>query len=216
MDTALARRQRRSTWILGGILLIVPALIDIILRTSLGAAVGWGSRLIFLLAVIIFTVGIGPAGSVTARRPLGTVSALVFGALLAAGGLLPLLPALARPASGDVQAMVAAATTVALSSLAIVLVALVFGVIAAVQIARAGVVPAPWRWAPLWALGAGVIGSLVGMLLPVFLITSGLPVAETANLVMAGISGAAEIFLGIVAIALGIRERPEGAAVGNA
>lgn len=206
MDIALARRQRRRTWILGGILLIVPALIDIILQITTGARLGWISGLLFLLAVIVFTVGIGSAGSITARRPLGTTSALVFAVLLAAGSLIPMLFLLASPpASGDVQEMVARGATLGLSSLAIGVVALVFGIIAVVQIGRAGVVPRPWCWAPLWVLLVDVLNSVIAMILPALLVTSGLPFLQIQNLITAAIAGVAEIVLGIVAIVLGVR-----------
>jgi hypothetical protein len=207
VDTAVAHRQRRITWILGGILLIVPALIDIVLQAAAGVRLGWISGLIFLLTVIVFTVGVGPIGSVTARRPLGTISALVFAVLLAAGALLPaLFPPAAPASSGDEAQVVARGAMLALSSLGITVVALVFGIIAAVQIGRAGVVPRPWCWAPLWVLLAGVLSSLLGMLLPMLLVTSGLLVPQIPNLVSAVVLGAAVIFLGVVAIMLAVRE----------
>ena len=79
METAVSTsRQRRSTWVLGGILLIIAALVDVVLRVTALVGSGWIPGLIFLLAVIVFVAGIGSAGSVTARRPFGTISALVF------------------------------------------------------------------------------------------------------------------------------------------
>ncbi|MCD2440772.1 hypothetical protein LQ757_00625 [Agromyces sp. SYSU K20354] len=74
------------------------------------------------------------------------------------------------------------------------------------QIARAGVVPTPWNWAPCWALIAVIVPSLLQMLM----VAAG--TASTSHDVVSALVGldmllrsTAGVFLGIVAVVLATR-----------
>lgn len=91
------------------------------------------------------------------------------------------------------------------------LVSIVASVLACVQIARAGVVPMPWNWAPTWALIASVTAGVV----PAFLFASASPggtqgYAEVAVLIAVLGFLARTLGLGIVALVLSARVRSEG------
>jgi hypothetical protein len=77
-------------------------------------------------------------------------------------------------------------------------VSLVLAILAVVQIGRSGAVPAPWNWAPLWALAVVVATRLLAMgLLAVPVLT------DSPDVLNAVISLAA--FIGICAVgALGV------------
>jgi len=196
-------RARRTTWMLGGILLIAVGafwLADASLPPS--AAANWASLLLQAAALILFAIGLRRGASVTARRPLGTTALVALGVLAVA---LPLLLTLGMPvwsggARTDADGAVTAIGTVTLAGQVI---ALMFAIIAVSQIWRAGVVPAPWRWAPLWALVAVVLSRLV-YFSPV---TSGLPLDTLQVLVpvVSLLEPVAMIFLGVVAVVLATR-----------
>ena len=154
-DAAPARTGPRQAWTIGGILLLVCAGLSVVepalMFTALFTPVSWARTLSFSAALVVFAVGIRGRGSVVDRRPLG-VSALV---LLA---LWPLVDAV-------VYALVPP-TMDSLESYQVwryvsLLVPLAAAIVAVVLIARAGVVPHPWRWAPLWALGAAIAPQLI-------------------------------------------------------
>ena len=142
---------------LGGILLIAATLVVAVPAPTLRSVPGgeFAGPALFSAALLVFAFGLRGAGSITARRPLGTAALALLAVWTFADGLLwrftPLgsLP-LDRPA---------------LLGTAIPLITAALAAVACVQIARAGVVPTPWNWAPTWALIAVVAPSLLQMLL---------------------------------------------------
>ena len=127
--------------------------VGLISPMSLGATdavvAGIVTDAVYAAGVLLFAFGLTRQASVVARGPLG-VTALVVVALvpLSFGIAVSAEPGLAPAlASGELVIGAAAAT------------------IAVVRIARAGVVPYPWRWAPLWALVAYATGAVVPQLI---------------------------------------------------
>jgi hypothetical protein len=116
---------------------------------------------VLLLATAVMSAGLLVLalgrGSVTARRPLGTIALSLLAVWLLVGAALQdlvqanlQLDALSAPlllfAYGDAP------------------VQFVLALVAAVTVARAGVVPAAWRWAPAWAVLAITASWLVYLL----------------------------------------------------
>lgn len=156
--------QRRNTWLVGGIGLIICGIIGL-LRDSLmgmppaGLIVTVFADLTWAAAILVFAIGFSRDSSVVARKPLG-MAALSIVALwpltstvtgLALQGLLQPL---------DDGWMIWGYVTITVPAIA--------GLIAVVQIARAGTVPPPWNWAPLVAL----LIQVVCWLLPQFFVTA--------------------------------------------
>jgi hypothetical protein len=154
LDPAPAASAR--TWRTGGALLLLSVAID-------AAALGTGgpSAFVLLLATAVMSAGLLVLalgrGSVTARRPLGTIALSLLAVWLLVGAALQdlvqanlQLDALSAPlllfAYGDAP------------------VQFVLALVAAVTVARAGVVPAAWRWAPAWAVLAITASWLVYLL----------------------------------------------------
>lgn len=146
---APASRARRRTWMLGGALFAIAAVIGLWVTNFPGIGFARLPDVLFAAGAVVFAVGIGRAGSVTARRPLGTT------ALVALGGwvlLSPLLMLLVPTPSFDGAIGFRYETVVGALSMSLQVVTLMLAIIAVVQIGRIAVLPRPWRWAPLWAL----------------------------------------------------------------
>lgn len=192
-----AARSRRQTWLVGGSLLFASALISLALGAAMMPTWTQAGDALFAAATAVFAIGIGREGSVTARRPLGTVALIGWGVWVLAGPYLPQLvplPDTAMPAMGDLVALQVVSATVHVVTLAL-------GIIAVSQIGRARVVPAPWQWAPLWALLVAIFGRLLvtAMLFAPFIdptLMYGVSLAD--DLLRAGATGA----LGVLAIVL--------------
>ncbi|MDQ0614968.1 hypothetical protein QF046_002609 [Microbacterium sp. W4I4] len=214
--TAATERERRRTWMLGGGLLAASALLGLALRGLLlpGLPFISLSDLLFSAGAVIFAVGLGRAGSVTARRPLGTAAIIALAAWLLVALplqqlLLPMEVSFDDPAErgGYFQLVnMVGITTEAVS--------LVLAVIAVVQIGRAGVVPKPWVWAPLWALGMVVVArTVLSGMLPI----PGLAENQEALMALFGLAGflvAASVgFLGVLAMILAVRPEPRSTVV---
>ncbi|MCK8478521.1 hypothetical protein [Microbacterium aurugineum] len=146
-------RKIRRSWLLGGIGLISCGIVGIARSSVLGAP---GADVILALlgdllwagAILLLSIGLSREASVVARRPLGlSASAVVAVWPVTATVLGPLLLPEEPAATGAWQ------TWAYLS----VLIPLISGLIAAMQVARARTVPAPWNGAPLWALGVQTI-----------------------------------------------------------
>lgn len=191
--------QRRLAWLLGGSLLLASTIVEFTLRPMLYAVAGseYIGTALHAAALLVFALGLRGQGSVTDLRPLGT-TALV---LLAVWDLLtrlifafvPIDPSNTGPAF-------AVGTVMSLAEAAIALVAVV-------QIGRAGVIPAPWNWAPMWALGAVAAGTAVQYL--------GFAAGASSQQVMGLLVGlellikvGAAVFLGVLAILLANRPLP--------
>ncbi|GAA3937603.1 hypothetical protein [Microbacterium soli] len=152
--TATAARDRQRTWMLGGALFAASALTGFAQLSQLIPGIRYLSLpdVLFAAGAVVFAVGLGRAGSVTARGRLGTtiITALAVWLVLTPALLVLLLSLTSPGASG--MSIPAAVAVSAMVGVSIDVVALVLALIAVVEVGRAGVVPRPWRWAPLWAL----------------------------------------------------------------
>ncbi|TFD85779.1 hypothetical protein E3T61_16755 [Cryobacterium lactosi] len=182
----------RTTWILGGSALILTGVLGLLSSAFLGASTFLQTLACFtyLIAVLLFAFGLHPRASVVDRRPLGMTAMLVFGVWPLLIQLIGLVAPMGAGgfANVDITVRLASAT------------------IAAVQIVRAGVVPQPWQWAPLWVLAIaaagyffqGVLGVALGADLP----------ASTDYVILLGYLGnlAGTFGLGIAALVASIRK----------
>jgi len=152
---------RRLTWLVGGIGLIACGVAGVIRGSVLGApATGAVLTLIadvlWAGAILLLAFGVNREGSVVARKPLGVVASAVVALWPATHTLVNLL---AGPY--DLQQ----ADDWQLWGYVSMVLPLVVGLIAAMSIARTGVVPAPWNWAPLGVLGIQSVTWLVPQLI---------------------------------------------------
>jgi hypothetical protein len=208
-------REQRLTWTIGGIGLVLCGVIGMLQYSvvSLAQASGLLVDVVFAGSVLLFAIGLSRAASVVRRRRLG-VGALVVVAVwpLAMRAVEPFLPTMdAATFEAGLDAYRAAESALSTVSYVNLLVSIVASVLACVQIARAGVVPMPWNWAPTWALIASVAAGVV----PAFLFASASPggtqgYAEVAVLIAVLGFLARTLGLGIVALVLSARVRSEG------
>jgi hypothetical protein len=197
-DNSVSARSRRRTWLIGGALLVATVVVGPALG-PLWTLMGFGSIIraaFFPAALLVFAYGVGRAGSVTARRPLGTaaITALAVWMLLVA-----VLYAVIEPDPNDL-------TPLQTFGYADTVVRFVLALITVAQVGRAGVVPVPWNWAPAWALAAIAASWLLGLVGA----TTGLASGGDAFLsVVVSVDSlihlAAPLFLGILAIVLALR-----------
>lgn len=194
---------RRLSWLVGGIGLIACGVVGVIRSSVLGVS---GANTVLTLladvlwagAILVLAVGLSREGSVVARKPLGIVAS-------AAVALWPLTDTLVNLFAGP-DNLEQADAWVFWEYLSMVL-PLMVGLIAAMQVARAHVVPAPWCWAPLWVLGAQTVAWILPQLIgvaspPVFMEMSGV-IAALGTLSFL----TATLGLGILAILLSNRSR---------
>lgn len=195
--------MRARSWVLGGALLVASVLLPLVLGTGtplIGAGTLGG--VLFAGALVTFAVGVRGDGAVAAGRALGTWTLVAWGLVALAVPVVATLltPVLADPAAGVPFGM---ATT---------LVLFVLGLLATTQIARAGVVPAPWRRVPLLALLAVAASWALTQVAAVLAPTMYGVIAGVTTL-QALVLAAAVTFVGIAAIALGAqpaqREAPQ-------
>lgn len=196
-------RARSRTWVVGGALLVACALAQLAARGPLVPLARAGD-LLFAAGGVVLVIGIGRSGSITARQPLGTGAVVALAAILL---IRPFVFSAVVGATSDqatLTRVIPLATGVAAALLAVML---ALAITAVAQIARAGVVPAPWRWAPLWALCVVAPIQAIPMLpLPAVPGDGDLVVAILS--VASLLQSAAVAFLGIVAIVLGVRAVP--------
>ena len=145
---------RRLTWRIGGIGLIACGIVGILRGSVLGVPIA-GTVLSLLAdalwaaAILVLAFGLHREGSVVARRPLGLAAATVVALWPAVATVVNLLT---TPTDSTAASSGAWLFWVYLS----IVLPVVAGLIAAVQVGRAAVVPHPWNWAPLWVLAAQV------------------------------------------------------------
>ena len=191
-------RGRRLTWTIGGVGLIGAGVAGMLQSATLGSSLADGLAatvdVLWAAALLVFAVGSSPRDSVTARRPLGTV-ALV---LLALWSLAMRVAGLFQDPMNPTPLIPWEVTTV---------VPLVLSVVAVVQIARAGVAPRRWRWAPAIALGVQIASLAIGQLLMMDPATAMQTVGLASALGMIGFL-AGTLGLGIVALLAVASERP--------
>lgn len=194
--------RRGTTWIIGGIGLILSGALGLLCAGSAGLA-GSGvlailQNVAFAASALLLAVGMTRADSVVARRPTGVVAVAIL-------ALWPLIAEGAAAAIGAVEPDAAKAWTVL--GYASILVPTATGLIAAVAILRAGTVPDPWRWAPMWVLAFQVgvwalTQALAVALGPDVLSINGVFLLLGAVAFLAGTLG-----LGVLAVILGSRRR---------
>ncbi|MET1052443.1 MAG: hypothetical protein ABWX65_07370, partial [Mycetocola sp.] len=191
----------RHPWFIGGALLLTTVVLDLGLH-PVGGPIAGGvlTVVIFAAALLVFALGIRGTGSVTARRPLGTVALI----LLAAWILVELVvtDVISSGMSGDAipQSLLVLGYVDPFLRFALTL-------IAVIQIGRTGIVPRPWNWAPAWALGALTVPWLLGQALIVVGIP---PEAQTAAFLAVGavdgtVRATCAVVIGVLAILLADR-----------
>lgn len=175
----------------------------IMLGSSLSPAFAVVAEIVWAVGVTVFAVGRTRYESVVARKPLGLVAMLILAwwQIITRIGLETMTP---DEPFATAESIPAFYTVIGYLSLVVPLAA---GIIAAIQIARARIVPSPWRWAPLWVLSlstaAGVVtqGMYVAMTLPQQ------EMADVAALLGALTTLARTIGLGVLALVLSERGR---------
>lgn len=202
----------KLTWTIGGVGLVLCAVIGM-LRYSLpgvDSGVALALDVVFAAAVLLFAIGLSREASVVARRPLGVVALAVVAlwpiVVRIAQPLLPTMDAATFDAGLDayreVESLLTAVFFVNL------LVSLAAALIAVVQIARAEIVPIPWRWAPLWALIASVLAGVLPQLLFAFAGPAGSQNLTEVVFVLGALGFLARTLgLGIIALVLAARDR---------
>lgn len=144
---------RRTTWLVGGIALVACGVVGMLRWSFLGepgatAVLSLLADVLWAGAILLLAVGLTREQSVVARRPLGLASA----AIVAVWPLIDTVVSLfLSPWTPD-----QAEALLFWAYLAMVLPVLA-GLIAAVQVARAGIIPRPWNQAPLWVLVGQVV-----------------------------------------------------------
>lgn len=149
-------------------------------------------------AILLLAFGLSREGSVVGRKPLGLAAS-------AAVALWPVTSTLVNLFAGSDNLEQADAWRF-WGYLSVVL-PLVFGLIVAMQVARAGVVPAPWNWAPLWVLGVQsvmwILPQLIGAASPTFVMEMAGLVAALGTLAFL----TSTLGLGILAVILASRSQ---------
>jgi len=192
---------------LGGALLLASVVATVAFQVGFYSAgwVGYIPTILFSAALMILAFGIRGSGSVTAGRPLGTF------ALAALAAWLILSDVLVSALNASIAADSSAAVVVTIIYVALV-VKFALAVIAVVQIARAGVVPAPLEWVPTWVLAAATASWLLTQLAGLVPINVS-QVQMTVFALDGAVRIAGVILLGVLAIVLGDRMlRTRGAA----
>ena len=150
---------------------------------------------LYAAALLVFAVGIRGGGSITARRPLGTVTLVVLAALIL---FMPIAEGIIFSGEHPSNSLLAFGYTNSFAQFALAL-------IAATQIARAGVVPRPWNWLPLWILAAVSVLWFVQQIAAGNLAPETIPLILTTARLDGLVRNGASAFLGVLAIVLATR-----------
>ena len=194
-------RAQRRTWVTGGVLLLLSAIFVVAARGPL-AGIHMVDEWLFAAACVVFAIGIGHAGSVTRRRIIGTVAIIL---LVLAPTTQAYWYSFVPEDTGNPHEIEDISTLVAMTYYGVVI---VLAIIAVVEIARAKVVPSPWRWAPLWVLIWTPIVFGIGLMLFSSAALGTMPASIGAML--AGYGPTAGVaFLGVLGVVLGVRQRRE-------
>ena len=203
-ETRTPRTPIRRPWVVAGALLLVSAFIGYALENVPGLSGYLAGPLLWAASLLILAF---TRDSITARRPLGTIALVVT-------AVLPFAIRVLTTALGSAVALDADA----LRQLVVVgyaqsLLQFAAALVAIVRIGRTGVVPAPWRWAPAWALGVvtaiWIAEQLVGLTVPP---GGGIPLIGTIAALGAIARIGSAVVLGALALALGMRllREPDG------
>ena len=194
-----AATDARRAWVIGGSLLIASAVLTVVSQPSTFQLPGSGlvASALFSIALLLFAFGLRRSGSVVARRPLG-IAALV---VLAAWTLIePFIGRLLVPSDFGTNPSAVMWPSITLGYLDVI-VRFLAAIIAATQVARAGVVPVPWNWAPTWVVFALALPWVLEQVVPFGSATEPGPIGAVIaldNLVRF----AGPVFLGVLAIIL--------------
>jgi hypothetical protein len=204
-DRAAAASGR--AWFVGGTLLLATVPLGVVTNSTGAAIVGANTitTVLFSASLLVFAFGIRGSGSITARRPLGTTALAVLAIWVLLGWVLTDVVGASAPYDAPSAAMLMFGYVDAFVEFAVALVAVV-------QIARAGVVPSPWNWAPAWALLAMTVPWLLWQIIAAGATQE---TASTAIFFVSGVDGLVRVgstmFLGVLAIVLSDRARREEA-----
>ncbi|WP_313354441.1 hypothetical protein [Microbacterium sp.] len=192
-------RARRRTWVIGGALLVVSALV-VVPRALLyqagiiGPSPGWVHYVgdwLWAIGVLILVIGLGRAGSITGRRPFSTV-VVILQVIVASPAASLWLSTLVLDDPQNLHAQEDSWSAIFLPYYVTVFV-LTF--IAALSIGLARAVPEPWCWAPSGALLVAIAFGSVGL--------GG--VHGLAGFTVVYLPAITTALLGVLAIVLGIR-----------
>ncbi|REJ03903.1 hypothetical protein DY023_16405 [Microbacterium bovistercoris] len=194
-DAAKDARAQRRTWVIGGLLLVLAALVGFVARFE-RAWMHPAQNVLWAFGVLVLVIGLGRAGSITGRRPLATTTVLLQLAVanpLTAAFVSSLVPQIPDNLYEQEDAQIA----VTFPYLGLVLVLTVATVI---LIGLAGAVPRPWNWAPAGVLAIAAISSFASLR---FVTADG--AARVAGRILFELPGVGVLFLGVLAIVLGAR-----------
>jgi hypothetical protein len=191
-----AALDSQRAWAIGGSLLLATVVLGAALQSpALGVGGGYIGPVLFSTSLLVFAFGIRGSGSVTARRPLGTAALTALATwslvvpivldLILVGDRLPdwLL------AFGFVDSFIR----------------FVLALVAVVQIARAGIVPPPWKWAAGWVLAAVAGACLLEQVIAVGATQNAPFLAPIVMTVSGLVHIGGTVFLAVVAIVLADR-----------
>jgi hypothetical protein len=179
---------------IGGALLFASVVVVVTLQPGLTAILGieFLPACVFSVALVVLAIGSDASGSVTARRPLGTLALIALAIWLVLGSLVDfIIGSFFRDLSSSEFL-----TKVDLVDLAV---QFALALIAVIQIARAGVVPPRWNWVPAYVLAAVTASWLL-----MYLIGNDTIDADLTTVVLLNVEGIARtggtLVLGVVAI----------------
>lgn len=193
-------RRRRLTWVCGGALIALSALVGFVARFEL-SQFGWSGEVLWVLGVMILVIGLGRAGSITGRRPVATTVVLLQLVLASTptrmylSSLLPEIPGNPN-AEEDAWGALMIPYYAALFATTIIAVLLI-GFIAAL--------PRPWNWAPAWALAGSGVAMVASISVPFDDRVAGV------RRILFEIPGTGILLLGVLAVVLGLRAGREEA-----
>ena len=183
---------------IGGGLLLASVVITVIAQPPLFPYAEMVGPALFSAALLVFAFGVRGEGSVTARRPVGTTALVLLAVWLLLGSVL--YGFIGDDFSNAPILFMAFAYADSFVQFALALVAVM-------QIARLGAVPAPWNWVP-----AGIVAAVSVTWLLLQVLGGGSATIYGPNLVtwlLMGMDGLARIggtvLLGVIAIVLADR-----------
>ncbi|MFT4259842.1 hypothetical protein [Microbacterium sp.] len=201
-DEHRAARARRRTWVTGGVLVVLTALVGVFARFDL-ARFHFLKDVLWALAVTVLVIGLGRAGSITARRPIASIVVLLQVAVAS-----PLLPAfLSGLAPRDTGNLYEEEDAYMALMMPYFFAVFALTVAAVILIGIIGALPHGCSWAPAVVTAASALASAAAVAV--------VPLTDEAGpvrRVLFEVPGAGMLLLGVLAIVLGVRaERAERA-----
>lgn len=193
-------RARQRTWVVGGIMVLLAALVGFVARFQL-AEFHHAKDVLWAAGALVLVIGLGRAGSITGRRPLAT-SVAAGQVLLASPPVAIYLSGLVPHDPSNPHAEEDAWGSVMFPYFAAV--ALVT-VVAVLLIGFADALPRPWSWAPAWVTALSALSSAASIL---FFARN--EASDIASRVLYEVPGVGMASLGVLAILLGARATRRG------